>query len=110
MNACFFARDVTYQPSRRICYLVVSICLLSAFDSLFTLLFVTDGGVEANPYAAQVLSYGAYAFVTIKMALTALGTCVLAALNKVFLAYAALHSIAAFYMIVILLWATIWFC
>lgn len=108
MNTVSFIQAVTYKPSRRVCCLVVSICLLSAFDSLFTLLFVTDCGVEANPYAAQVLGYGTYTFVIVKMALTSLGTWVLAALNKVFLAYAALHGLAACYMMVMSIWATIW--
>ena len=104
MNTRSFVQTVTYTPSHRVCCLAISICLLSAFDALFTLLFVTDGGSEANPYAAQALAYGSHTFVAIKMVLTSLGAWVLAALHEVFLAYAALHGFTVFYIVLITGW------
>ncbi len=97
------------RPSSRVATLAIAITLFSAIDALLTLFYVTDGGIEANPYAAHLLSYGHLPFVSLKMAATGLGVWVLAALHQVMLAYVALHGITAVYLIVLAMHALNWF-
>ncbi len=53
-------------PSRRVIWLVLFIMISSALDALFTLLHIAEGGGEANPYAALLMSYGDITFVSLK--------------------------------------------
>ncbi len=95
-------------PSRRVIWLVLFITVCSALDALFTLLYISNGGSEANPYAALLMSYSDTAFVSVKMAITGAGAWVLAALQHCLSAYLALHGLTLLYLGVLALHATIW--
>ncbi len=74
-------------PSRRVIWLVLFITVCSALDALFTLLHLAEGGGEANPYAALLMTYGDITFVSLKMTITGAGAWVLAALQQFVPAY-----------------------
>jgi hypothetical protein len=95
-------------PSRRVIWLVLFIVVCSALDALFTLLFISKGGGEANPCAALLMSYGDTTFVSVKMAITGAGAWVLAALQKFVLAYLALHGLMVLYLGLMGLHAVLW--
>ncbi len=95
-------------PSRRVIWLVLFITVCSALDALFTLLHIADGGGEANPYAALLMTYGDITFVSPKMAVTGAGAWVLAALQHCLAAYLALHGLTLLYLGVLGLHAAIW--
>lgn len=84
--------------SLRVIWLVLSIMISSALDALFTLIFISNGGREANPYAALLMTYGDMTFVGVKMAMTGAGTWVLAALQQFVSAYLALHVLTILYL------------
>lgn len=96
-------------PSRRVIWLVLFIMVCSALDALFTLLYISNGGQEANPYAALLMSYGDTTFVSVKMAITGAGTWVLAALQQFVSAYLALYGMMLLYLAVMALHAMLWF-
>lgn len=50
--------------------LAVGIALLCVADAFFTLVLITRGGSELNPFMAYLLDQGTYIFVGVKMALT----------------------------------------
>ena len=95
------------RPSRRVICLVLFITVCSALDALFTLLYISNGGSEANPYAALLMSYGDTTFVSLKMAVTGAGAWVLAALQQFVPAYLALHGLTLLYLGVLALHAAI---
>lgn len=95
-------------PSYRVIALVIAVTFFSALDALLTLLYITNGGVEINPFAAQLMDYGYTQFVSIKMITTGLGAWVLAALHHVMPAYIALHGIAALYILINLIHLLNW--
>ncbi len=95
-------------PSRRVIWLVLFIMISSALDALFTLLHLAEGGGEANPYAALLMTYGDITFVSLKMAVTGAGAWVLAALQHCLSAYLALHGLTLLYLGVLALHAAIW--
>jgi hypothetical protein len=70
----------------------------SVLDAFFTLLFMQNGGHEANPLMAVVIEYGNTHFVGVKMTLTALGAWFLAAHQYFPLAFRGLHVLAAGYV------------
>ena len=94
--------------SSRVIWLVLSIMISSALDALFTLIFVANGGGEANPYAALLMTYGDTNFVGVKMAMTGAGTWVLAAFQQVAPAYLALHVLTILYLGLLGLHAVLW--
>lgn len=94
--------------SRRVIWLVLFIMVCSALDALFTLLLISNGGGEANPYAALLIGYGDTTFVSVKMAITGAGAWVLAALQQFVLAYLALHSLMILYLGLMGLHAVLW--
>ena len=96
-------------PSPRVIFLVLFIMVCSALDALFTLIFISNGGGEANPYTALLMTYGDTTFVGIKMAMTGAGTWVLAALQKFLPAYLALHVLTILYLGLLGLHALLWF-
>lgn len=95
--------------SLRIVCLVLFIMICSALDALFTLIFISNGGGEANPFAALLMSYGDVTFVSVKMAITGAGTWVLAALRQFVSAYLALHGLMLLYLGLMGLHAILWF-
>jgi hypothetical protein len=74
------------------------ILVSSALDAALTLLHLQDGGQEANPCMAFILVYGQAPFVSVKMVLTGIGVCCLAAHQQFALALRALHGIAGLYL------------
>lgn len=91
----------TECPSSRVIALVLFITACSALDALFTLMHVSEGGQEVNPYVGLLLTYGETTFVSLKMAVMGAGSWVLAALHHVLSAYLALHGLALTFMAVL---------
>ncbi len=79
--------------------LALMVFTASALDAWLTLLYLAQGGQEANPFMAFVLQYGAVAFVVVKMALTGLGVWLLAAHQQFALARKGLQAVAAMYLL-----------
>ncbi len=96
------------SPSRRVIWLVLFITVGSAFDALLTLLYISNGGSEANPYADLLMSYGDTAFVSLKMAITGAGAWVLAAFQQFLTASIALHGLSLMYVVILGLHAMLW--
>ena len=90
-------------PTRWATTLLVLVVVGSVLDALCTLLFLADGGDEANPVMALLLTQGHTPFVGLKMALTGLGAWFLAAHRYFPLAYAGLHALAMAYAALLLL-------
>ena len=95
-------------PSFRIILPVLFIMICSALDALFTLIFISNGGGEANPFAALLMSYGDTTFVGVKMAITGAGAWVLAALQQFVSAYLALYGLMLLYLGLMGLHAILW--
>jgi hypothetical protein len=76
-----------------VCFVVFS----SALDALFTLMYLQQGGNEANPLMAMALDQGMTSFVTTKMALTGLGTVLLAIRHHCWLGLRGLYALAVLY-------------
>lgn len=51
---------------------VVAVIILCAADAFFTLNIIAQGGTEANPVMAALLTYGDHTFMIVKMAVTTL--------------------------------------
>ena len=96
------------RPTYRVIALVIAVTFFSALDALLTLLYVTNGGVEVNPFAAHLMDYGYMQFVSLKMIATGLGAWVLAAFHYAMPAYIALHGIVAIYIIINLIHILNW--
>jgi hypothetical protein len=94
-------------PSRRALALVCFVVAASAFDALFTLLFIQDGGREANPLMAMLIDRGETPFVWMKMALTGLGAWFLAAHQYFPIAFKGLHLLAGGYVGLLIVHAVI---
>ncbi len=65
--------DVVYYTdwySAPLFILAVGIALLCVADAFFTLVLITRGGSELNPFMAYLLDQGMHIFVGVKMALT----------------------------------------
>jgi hypothetical protein len=86
------------SPSQRVVMLLFIVIGASVLDALFTLLFLQDGGGEANPLMAVILNHGYTPFVGIKMALTGIGAWFLAAHQHLPLAIGGLYVLAVGYM------------
>jgi hypothetical protein len=78
--------------------LVLWVTLSSACDAFLTLLYISNGGAEANPLMAWVLAYGSTMFVGLKMSMTCIGTWALGVLQHVPLASIVLHILMLIYL------------
>lgn len=78
-------------------FLAITLMILSIMDSVFTLIIISRGGSEANPFMDMLLQQSVWAFVGFKMALTGIPAIVLAATGnlKVFGRYRARSVLAA---------------
>jgi hypothetical protein len=94
-------------PSRRITVLLFIVVGASVLDALCTLLFIQNGGGEANPFMAVMIDHGEAPFVGLKMALTGIGAWFLAAHQHFPLAFRGLHVLAAGYVGLLLIHAAI---
>jgi hypothetical protein len=83
--------------SPRVIVLVFFVVLCSALDALFTLMYVQQGGDEANPIMAMALDQGMTSFVGAKMALTGLGAVLLAVHRHFWLGIRGLYVLALIY-------------
>jgi hypothetical protein len=77
--------------------LVLFVVICSALDALFTLLYLQQGGSEANPVMALALNQGITAFVSLKMGLTGLGTSLLAIYEHSWFGRRSLQALALTY-------------
>ena len=110
--AKFFAKHILSLQecvSPRTVRLVLFVLICSAFDALFTLIFVEHGGSEANPIMAMAMSYGATQFVRAKMGLTALGAILLASYEQLWLGSICLYLTAMLYAGILLYHALLYF-
>jgi Domain of unknown function (DUF5658) len=95
------------RPSQRTVVLLFIVVGASVLDALFTLLFIQNGGSEANPLMAIAIHSGDTHFVGLKMALTGVGAWVLAAHQCFPLAFRGLHVLAVGYVGLLLIHAAI---
>jgi Domain of unknown function (DUF5658) len=94
-------------PSRRVLVLLSIVIGASVLDALLTLLYLHDGGAEANPLMALAIKHGEARFVGIKMALTGIGAWLLAAHQHFPLALRGLHVLATGYVGLLLIHAAL---
>jgi uncharacterized protein DUF5658 len=94
-------------PSRDAVLLLSFVLGASLLDALLTLLFIQNGGSEANPVMSAVLNFGQTPFIGIKMALTGLGAWLLVVHQYFPMAYRGLLVLAGSYMGVLLMHASI---
>jgi hypothetical protein len=94
-------------PSRRVLVVLSIVIGASILDALLTLVFLHNGGAEANPLMAVALKRGEAHFVGIKMALTDLGAWFLAAHQYFPLAFRGLHVLATGYVGLLLIHAAL---
>src|SRR5262245_20079451 len=85
-------------PSPRALILLFVVLGASVLDALCTLLFIQNGGGEANPFMSLMINHGPTHFVGIKMGLTGLGAWFLAAHQNFPLAFGGLHLLAVGYV------------
>lgn len=78
-------------------FLAIALMVLSVLDSIFTLIIISRGGSEANPFMDSLLQHSVWAFVGFKMLLTGVPAIVLAATGnlKLFGRYRAKSVLAA---------------
>jgi hypothetical protein len=81
---------------------VLFVVICSAIDALFTLLYLQQGGSEANPVMALALNKGVTMFVSLKMGLTGLGTSLLAIHENSWLGRKSLQALALTYSMLLL--------
>ena len=94
-------------PSPRTLVLLFTVVGASVLDALFTLLFIQDGGHEANPLMAVLINSGEASFVGIKMTLTGLGAWFLAAHEYFPMAFKGLYVLAIGYVGILFIHAAI---
>jgi hypothetical protein len=92
---------IAAQLSPRAVGLVCFVVISSAFDALFTLLYIQQGGSEANPIMALALNQGVAAFVGLKMGLTGLGALLLAIHEHSWLGLRSLQTLALTYSVLL---------
>lgn len=88
--------------SPRAVALVLFVVLSSALDALLTLLYLQQGGSEANPIMVLALNHGTTAFVIFKMALTGFGALLLAINERAWLSRRSLQALALTYGVLLL--------
>jgi hypothetical protein len=86
----------------RVVCLTFVVLLASTLDAAFTLYHLQAGIPEANPVMVLALTGGDRLFVSLKMAMTGLGTWLLAVHQHFPLAYRGLHGLALTYSVVLL--------
>jgi hypothetical protein len=91
------------RPSPRVTWLLFAVVIASILDVCCTLLFLGNGGGEANPVMAALLSHGHAPFVGVKTAATNLGAWFLAAHQHFPVAYVGLHALAIVYAVLLLI-------
>lgn len=84
-------------PSPSVIALAVWVSVASALDALLTLIYISNGGGEANPFMDMALSQGNFTFVVIKMGLTCIGAWALGVLQQFPLANRLLNGLALMY-------------
>jgi hypothetical protein len=85
-------------PAPSVIALVLWVTVCSALDALLTLLYMANGGGEANPLMALALNYGDATFVSLKMSVTCVGTWLLSVLQQFPLAYIVLYGVTLMYL------------
>ena len=95
-------------PSRPVALLFFLVVGASGLDALLTLVFIQNGGGEANPLMSFVLSHGQMPFMGVKMGLTALCGWLLMAHQYFPMAYRGLLGLAGSYLGVLFIHAFIW--
>jgi hypothetical protein len=95
------------RPSPRAHALLFTVVGASVLDAFFTLLFIQNGGHEANPFMAVLINSGMASFVGVKMMLTGLGAWFLAAHEYFPVAFKGLHALAVGYVGILLIHAAI---
>lgn len=80
------ATDAAYPiidwHSPRVFLPVLTILLLCVTDGVLTVVLLSNGAVEVNPFMAQFVPHSLGWFATVKLALTAIGVAVLAACSR----------------------------
>jgi len=64
-------------------FLAIGLMILSVMDSVFTLTLISHGGTEVNPFMNWLLQHSIFAFVGVKMLLTAIPAVMLVATGNV---------------------------
>jgi len=95
-------------PSPSIITLALWVTFASALDALLTLIFISNGGGEANPFMDQMLAHGNHTFVVVKMCLTCLGAWALSVMQLFPLANRLLYGLALMYATLLGLHVLIW--
>lgn len=87
-------------PMPSVIALVVWVTVCSALDAFFTLLYITNGGREANPVMAFALTYGNVTFVILKMGVTCIGVWLLGVFQHFPMAYTFLKGLVLMYLVI----------
>lgn len=100
---------VSYLPassssqSRWLWRVAAAILILNLFDGIVTLALVETGlATEANPLMDTLLGHGAVSFMAFKIALVSLSVLLLWRLQRLRVAFVALHAAAAGYAVLAL--------
>lgn len=95
-------------PSSSVITLALWVTFASALDALLTLVHISNGGGEANPFMDMMLAHGNHTFVVVKMCLTCTGAWALGAMQMFPPANRLLHSLALMYAVLLGLHMLIW--
>lgn len=95
-------------PSASVITLALWVTFASALDALLTLIYISNGGGEANPFMDMMLAHGNHTFVVVKMCLTCTGAWALSAMQLFPLANRLLHGLALMYVSLLGLHMLIW--
>ena len=95
-------------PSSSVITLALWVTFASALDALLTLIYISNGGGEANPFMDMMLAHGNRTFVVVKMCLTCTGAWALSALQLFPLANRLLRGLAFMYVALLGLHMLIW--
>jgi len=96
------------QPARRVTLLVIVILGCSILDALLTLLYLEQGGSEANPIMAVAIDSGQAWFVAFKMLLTVVGAVMLAIHQNFRLGLRGLYGMAIIYVALLFYHGILW--
>ncbi len=96
------------QPARRVTLLVRVILGSSILDAVLTLLYIGQGGTEANPIMAVAINSGLTWFVALKMLLTIVGIIMLAIHQNCRLGLRGLYGMAMLYLALLVYHGTLW--
>lgn len=95
-------------PSSSIITLALWVSFASALDALLTLIYISNGGGEANPFMDLMLAHGNRTFVVVKMCLTCIGAWALSAMQLFPLANRLLRGLSLMYIALLGLHMLIW--